>query len=207
MNKRKQVLVGYKLLFALLGFAAIITEAATLFERGTLDIVNFLSFFTIQNNIFVVIALLLSAVVTASGKKSRALDLFRGFTTVFIIVVSVGFALLLAGLQGVALTAVPWDNTVLHYIIPIAVLVDFLIDRPTAKFSFKKNLSWLLYPAAYFLYTMVRGAITGWYPYPFLNPAKNSIADMSITIVALFVLGIVLIWLVGLLANRKLRKP
>jgi len=206
MKTRSKLLISYKLLFALLGFAAVITEIAVISERGVFNAVNFLSYFTIQNNLIAVAALILGAVVMASGKQSKAIELFRGFATVFMVVVGIGFAILLAGVEGITLTAVPWDNTVLHYIMPVVIALDFLIDRPRTKFSFKKNLLWLLYPAVYFTYTMIRGAQTGWYPYPFLNPANNSLSSLIVTIAALFVLGVVLIWAVGRVAGRKSSK-
>lgn len=101
-----------------------------------------------QVNSIVVITLLISAVLLAMGKSTK-LDAFRSAVTVYIMVVGIGFALLLSGLQNVALTAVPWDNIVLHYIIPAALVVDFLIDRPRTKLRFKKSLLWLLYPLAH----------------------------------------------------------
>lgn len=203
MVKNKNILISYKLLFGLLGFAAVVTEIATLVERGTFNPVNFFSFFTIQNNILISLAFFLSALAIAAGKKSRALDVFRTFTTVFIVVVGVGFALLLAGLEGVVLTAVPWDNTVLHYIIPVAAGIDFLIDKPKTKLRFAPSLVWLIYPLAYLAYSMVRGAATGWYPYPFLNPASNSLVSITITIVGLILLGLVLIWGACWFTRRK----
>lgn len=53
---------------------------------------------------------------------------------------------------------------------------------------------------------MIRGAATGRYPYPFLNPAHNSTASLVVTIVALFALGTVLIWLVSILTRRASAK-
>ncbi|MGA8046237.1 MAG: Pr6Pr family membrane protein, partial [Dermatophilaceae bacterium] len=74
---------------------------------------------------------------------------------------------------GVDLTAVPWDNTVLHYIVPVAMLVDYLLDRPRRRLSFRASLLWLIYPLAYAGYSLIRGAIVDWYPYPFLDPGTN----------------------------------
>lgn len=202
---KKVPLIAYKIFFALLGFAAIVTEIVALLERGTFNTVNFFSFFTIQNNILVVVTFLLSALVVASGKKKLWLDVLRSMTTVYILVVGIGFAILLSGLQGVALTAVPWDNTVLHHIIPVAVLVDFLIDRPARKISFKEALVWISYPLLYVAYTLVRGSFTGWYPYPFLNPANGGYGAIAISVAGLLVLGIVLIWFVTWATGWKKR--
>lgn len=196
MKMNTRLLIAYKVFFALLGFAALVTEVAVLVDRGTFNLVNFLSFFTVQNNILVFITLLPSALVLASKKSPRWLDILRGLSTVYILVVGIGFAVLLSGLQGVALTAVPWDNTVLHYIIPVALLVDFIIDRPKKRISFKTGLVWIVYPLIYVAYSLIRGAITGWYPYPFLNPANGGYGSIATAVSGLVILGIALIWLV-----------
>ncbi|HEY0964946.1 MAG TPA: Pr6Pr family membrane protein [Candidatus Saccharimonadales bacterium] len=194
MIRHKNLLIAYRLFFALLGFSALITEIVILIERGKFNPVNFLSFFTVESNILVVVTFLLSALAVAVGKP-RKFDALRSATTVYIIIVGVGFSFLLSGLEGVALTAVPWDNTVLHYLIPVAVLVDFLIDRPRRVMSFVKSLLWLLFPVVYLIYSLVRGAIIGWYPYPFLNPATHDYGSTAFTVTCLLVFGVILVWL------------
>jgi hypothetical protein len=199
---RNTFLISYKLFFALLGFSSIVTEMAVIIERGKFNAVNFFSYFTIETNILVVVTLLLSAVAIAADKSNK-FDLLRSATTVYILVVGIGFSLLLSGLDGVELTAVPWDNVVLHYIIPVAMLADFLTDRPRRKLAFKKALLWLLFPVMYATYSLVRGGMTGWYPYPFLNPDISGAASVVTTIVSLFALGIILIWGVGKLSGSQ----
>lgn len=195
--------IGYKTFFALLGLSAIVTEIATLVERGRFNPVNFFSYFTIETNMIVVAVLLLSALATAAGKNDR-FAVLRSATTVYILVVGIGFSLLLSQVEGLTLTAVPWDNVVLHYIIPVAVLVDFLIDRPRRILSFKKSLTWLLFPIAYATYALIRGALTGWYPYPFLDPATKGYGAVALVITSLLVLGIALVW--GVSKSTALRK-
>lgn len=197
---RNTFLISYKLFFALLGFSAIITEMAVTMERGTFKAENFFSYFTIETNILVVITLLASAVAIAAGKSGK-FDLLRSATAVYILIVGIGFSVLLSGLKDVELTAVPWDNVVLHYIIPVAFFADFLTDRPRRKLAFKKALLWLLFPIIYAIYALVRGGLTGWYPYPFLNPDVAGAGSVATTVVALFALGLVLIWGVGKLSG------
>lgn len=203
MKLRKPLLFSYKVFFALLGLSSIIIEIAVLMGRGVFNPVNFFSFFTIETNCLVVITLLLSALALAVGKQTK-LDVLRAATTVYILVVGIGFSFLLSGLEDVALTAVPWDNVVLHYIMPAAVLVDFLIDPPKRTLNFKTSLFWLFFPALYAAYSLVRGVLIGWYPYPFLNPATNGPGAVALTITGLFVLGLVLIW--GVCRYTALRK-
>lgn len=202
MIQNKNVLIGYKLFFGLLGFSAIITEIATIVERGRFNPINFFSYFTIETNILVVITLLLSAVAVAMGKNNK-LDVLRSAVTVYILIVGIGFSLLLAGIEGLTLTAVPWDNVVLHYIMPAVMLVDFLIDRPKHKVLFKKSLIWLLFPIIYIAYSLIRGALVGWYPYPFLNPDPNGYGAVAFTVLGLLVLSFVLIWGVTKLSGRR----
>jgi len=196
MIKNKLFLVGYKVFFALLGFSAIVTEMVVTLERGTFNPANFFSYFTIEINTLAFITFLLSAGVLISGKARKWLDTLRSITTVYILIVGIGFAVLLAGLENVALTAVPWDNTVLHYIIPAAVLIDFLIDRPRRKISFKSGLVWVTFPLLYAAYSLVRGNLVGWYPYPFLNPSLHGIAPVAIAITGLTVLGLILVFVI-----------
>lgn len=204
MMTRKTSLIGYKVFFSLLGFSALVTEMVALVERGTLNLVNFFSYFTVQTNVLVFIVLLLSALFLAAGNERR-LDGLRSATTVYILVVGVGFSLLLSTVEGLILTAVPWDNTVLHYIIPIAVLVDFLVDRPHRTVSFQRALLWLLFPLAYAVYAFTRGALTGWYPYPFLNPNVSGVGSVIVTVLGLLVLSLVLVAIIVRLniANRR----
>lgn len=201
MNK-KAFLIFYKVFFALLGFSALVTEVVASVERGIFNPANFFSYFTVQVNIIVFVVFLLSALFIALN-KAKKLDVLRTATTVYIVIVGVGFSILLSGLENVVLTAVPWDNTVLHYIIPVAVFVDYLIDRPKTKMSFKKLLVWLLFPIAYVTYSLIRGAVGGWYPYPFLNPNNSSYLHVGAIVLALFIFGTILFALAAKFSGKR----
>lgn len=203
MFKSRNALITYKIFFSLLGFSAVVTEIATTVERGTFQAANFFSYFTIQNNILLIIAFLISAYFTARGRSPRWLDKLRGATTVYIAVVGVGFAVLLSGLEGVELTAVPWDNTVLHYIMPVVGVIDLLVDRPKSKLRFAPSLLWLLLPVAYLAYSLIRGAIIDWYPYPFLNPSNHGYLGIAVASSGLLVLGVLLVAIVSRISPGK----
>ncbi len=200
--QNRKLLIGYRLLFGLLGFSAVVTEIATIVERGRFNSTNFFSYFTVETNILVVVSLLLSAIAVAMNKNHK-LDGFRSAVTVYILIVGIGFSTLLASIDDVALTAVPWDNTVLHYIMPVAVLVDFLLDRPKRARSFKQSLTWLLFPIMYVVYSLVRGKLIAWYPYPFLNPQANGYGRVVVTVSGLFGLTLALTWIITKLSDGK----
>ncbi len=197
MNK-KQMLIGYRLFFALLGLSAIVTEIAVIVERGRFVPANFFSFFTIESNMLAVVIFILSALALARGKQSGLIAMLRGASTLYMIVVGVVFSLLLAGLD-VELTAVPWDNIVLHYIMPVAVALDWLLDIPKVHIAFRQALIWVVFPIAYVIYSLIRGYFVGWYPYPFLNASELGYTSVMITSVILMLgavgLGLVLAWL------------
>lgn len=201
MLKNKTFLVSYRLFFGLLGFAAIITEIAVITERGNFNPANFFSFFTIQTNILVFLTFLLGAVMAATGKSKKWMNSVRAAVTFYALVVGTVFSVLLSGYE--VLTAVAWDNIVLHYIIPIAVVIDFLIDRPGQKISFKTGLWWLAYPLAYAVYSLVRGHMVNWYPYPFLNPETHGYSGTAITIAGLLIFGALLIAVVTWLTRKS----
>lgn len=185
----------YKMVFGLLGFSAIVTEIATLIERGFFAPENFFSYFTILSNIFAASIFIVSALMVMGGLKMKVLVMLRGAATLYMIVTGLVFAVLLAGIEGATLTAVPWDNIVLHYIIPLAVVGDWLIDPPKKRIDFRKALVWLIFPIIYVVYSLVRGAMVGWYPYPFLNPATNGYIGIALTSVAIAVLGLILVFI------------
>ena len=199
---KRNYLVAYKVFFGLLGFSAIVTELAILGTRGILIPANFFSFFTIEANIIAFIVFLTSAFFVFAGKKSRRLDFFRGAATFFMIVTGIVFAVLLSGLEGVALTALPWDNVVLHYIIPIAAALDWILDPPSKRVSFRRGLLWLIFPLLYLGYSLIRGPIAQWYPYPFLNPANGGYGQIAITSLIILIVGVVLVWIVTRIGKK-----
>jgi len=194
---KRNYLIGYKVFFGLLGFSAIVTEIATIAARGTFNAGNFFSYFTIESNIIAAAMFLVSAFYLFASKKSRTLDLLRGAATFFMVVTGIVFAVLLSGIEGATLTAVPWDNIVLHYLIPIAVVLDWLVDPPVKKISYRTALNWLTFPIAYLVYSLIRGPIVGWYPYPFLDPAHGGYGAVAITSLMILIGGLALTYVVS----------
>jgi hypothetical protein len=86
--------------------------------------------------------------------------------------VGVVFALLLAGLQEELQTTIPWVDFVVHKLMPLVLVVDWLVDPPRHRLPTWVAAAWLAYPIAYVTYTLVRGAAVDWYPYPFLDVGR-----------------------------------
>jgi hypothetical protein len=202
LPRRRLALTAYRVVVALLIFAAVVTEIATLVERDRFVPANFFSFFTIESNLFASAVLLLSVLAPRHG---RTLILLRGAATLYMAVTGIVFSVLLADIEGQVLTAVPWDNTVLHYIGPIAVVVDWIIDLPRERIAYRTALTWLAFPLVYCAYSMIRGAVVDWYPYPFLDPDEHGYPTIAGTVVALVLFAAALTWVVVGFTGRRTR--
>ncbi len=196
----KKWLVYYKTFFGLLGLSAVMTEIIVISARGNFNPANFFSYFTIESNIIAAFSLLIGAWMVSRRKSGTGLALLRGAATLYMVMTGVVFAILLSGYE--SLTALPWDNIVLHYIMPVALLVDWLIDPPKVTLTWRRALIWLAYPLTYLAYSLIRGSIVGWYPYPFLNPDKNGYVGVVLISLAITVVALGVVWLL----LRRMRK-
>lgn len=167
------------------------------------DIINFFSYFTNLSNILFAVFLLAGAIIgLATQKQSPLFQFVRGATVLCMVVVGVVFSLLLRN-EDLG-TLLPWVNIVLHYVMPVVAVIDWVLLPPTVKLSFKHILAWLTVPLAYLGYTLIRGAVTDWYPYPFLNPAKTD----GYLGVSLYCLAICLIFIgAGWLVTKLVARP
>lgn len=185
-----------RLILALIALTAI-GQQLTLHVAASFSALNFFSYFTNLSNIFAIFVLLLSVF----SNNSRLRDLARYLSTVNMIVVGLVFAVLLRDVDLGAL--LPWVNFVLHYVMPVAIVLDWLVAPPVSKLNPRQALLAFAFPAMYLVYVMVRGAGTGWYPYPFLNPENvggyGAVASYSLGITAIFFLAS---WALTTVGNR-----
>lgn len=169
MNKRNTLIVG-RFFFAGLTLVAIVSQFAV-HLRHRFDPVNFFSYFTNLSNIFASIVFLFGAVYLLRRRRmTPGEEVARGASVVAMVVVGIVYAALLRN-EDLG-TLQPWVNIVVHVVMPLAVLADWLYEPPDSTITMRQVGYWLIYPLAYLVYTLVRGAIAGFYPYPFLNPDK-----------------------------------
>jgi len=195
----RTVLLLARLFFGLLTLVAIGTQLTVQVHLG-FSIVNFFSYFTNLSNICAAVVLLLSALSLLQRREpSATYDLMRGAAVVCMALVGIVFGVLLRDEDLGSL--LPWVNFVLHYVMTVVMVLDWLAQPPRTKLLFTQTWVWLIFPFLYLVYSLIRGSLVGFYAYPFLNPAKVG----GYGGVALYCLGImgvflVVIWLVMLLA-------
>ena len=180
----------YRLGFGLLVVAAIVQQ---LIENPG-RIANFFSFFTIQSNIIGAFVLLLGA--AGFAPRTRAWDYVRGGAMMFLMLTGVIYNTILASLTADLHTTVPWVNDVLHKIIPVVMVVDFLIVPLAHRIEFRTALWWTVYPVAYAAYSLIRGPIVDWYPYPFLDPRDSGYVRVTVNMIVIAIGFVAVVWLV-----------
>lgn len=165
---------SYRLIGAVMTWLSILLQYGVLFSEGRYDglatmTIGYLSYFTILTNILVGLAFT-APLLSPNSKLHRFFtrQAVRAAIALYITVVMVVYWSLLSGLDRNAGLGVV-TNILLHLLIPLMYLIDWLCFAQKDRMSFRHIPYWIIYPLLYGIYTIIRGAITGTYPYPFLN--------------------------------------
>jgi hypothetical protein len=129
------------------------------------SLVNFFSFFTIESNLLAIAVLLIGGVF---DPRSQRWAYVRGAATLYMVITGIVYAALLAN-QEVGPTAA-WVDSAMHQVTPAVLLADWICFPPWSRASYRAALAWLAFPLVYLAYSLSRGAVVDWYPYPFLDP-------------------------------------
>ncbi len=130
---------------------------------------NTFAFFTVQSNLIVGVTALMLAL--NPRRSSAVFATFRLIGIVAITATGIVYHVALSGLfdlQG-------WDqlgNQLVHTAVPIMAVVGWLMFGPRGLTSARIVYWTLSFPLAWLAFTLVRGAIVSWYPYPFVDVTK-----------------------------------
>lgn len=160
-----------RLALASLLLVALLAQLAIGMSRSSLTVANFFSFFTVLSNVSAVVLLILLA-ARPGRDASPTFAVFRGAVTVYMSVTALVYVILLAPIAADVGVAEPWIDWSIHVVGPVAIAIDWILAPPPTELSLRTLWVWLVFPAAYLVYSLVRGVIADWYPYPFLDPAE-----------------------------------
>ena len=195
--------IVFRTLFAFLAVGAILVQLIGLLDNPTFRPLNFFSYFTIQSNLIGAAVLLTGAI--RRDIHTPTFDVVRGAAVVYLVTTGIVFSVLLAGTD--VDTAIPWVNSVLHEVMPLVIVVDWLLDPPSRHISYRHSLLWLAYPLVWVVYTLIRGPLADWYPYPFLDPANGGYGSVLVYCVAIFVVVSAVCFAVAWIGNAARRDP
>ena len=160
-------------------------------------LVRLFSYFTILSNLLV--AVVAGLLVLDPRRDGRVFRVARLDGVVCIAVTGIVYVTVLRGVS--ALTAAgQLSNALLHYVCPPLCVLVWLLTGPRPRID-ARTLAWTpLAPLAWVAYTFVRGAVVGWYPYPFLDVTLHGHAG---ALAATLVVAVLLLVLAGV-ADRTL---
>ncbi|WP_436494849.1 Pr6Pr family membrane protein [Actinokineospora sp. HUAS TT18] len=148
---------------------------------------NLLCFFTIESNIIVLVT---HALLAANPeRRSTVFRAFRLMGVLGITITGIVFHTVLSGLndlQGAAAVA----DFFLHTASPLLTVVGWLVFGPRGLIDNRVIALAALFPLLYLGFTLVRGPIVDFYPYPFLDVSEHGygkVAFNSVLVAMLFV--------------------
>ena len=169
-------------------------------------LIRYFSYFTIQTNILVAtcFTVLLLNPSSTWGRLFSG-NLVRTAICTYITFVGVTYNILLrhlwqpTGLQHLV-------DELLHSVIPIIFILYWQIFVPKAGLQWKTALRWLIYPVVYVVVMLGRGALSGFYPYPFIDVTVLGYPRVLLNGFGLIIAFLLLSFLfiaIGKLINRK----
>ncbi len=148
-------------------------------------VVNMFCFFTVQSNVIVGITTGLLAV--RPERDSTVFAVFRLIGLVAITVTFVVFHVALASLQDLQGAAALTDF-LFHTLVPLLAIAGWIAFGPRGIVSWRVAALTLLFPVLWGIFTLIRGPIVDFYPYPFIDVRSLGYPRVLLNIVLVGVL-------------------
>ena len=159
---------------------------------------QFFAYFTVLTNLLVAVVMTRAGLRrSATGRGMRRLE---AATAVYMSVVGLGYSLLLRHLWTLTGTAKVADM-LLHDVAPLVYVAWWLVLAEKARLGWRNVLVFLIWPLIYLVATLVDGAISGWYPYPFFDAGTRGYAYV-LAVSAGFLLVLVLLGALSVAYSR-----
>lgn len=183
MNQRNLII----LVTSFFGFMAIGIQFYYSFNRHMADgrsvlyaVNHFFSYFTILTNTIVAV-LLSSAVYFRTSKWSLWFlkPAVNGAVCLYILIVGIIYYVLLNNTWK-PIGAEYFASHTLHGFVPTMYAIIWYKYLRSSVLKYSDALKWLMFPAVYFVYLLIRGQIIGKYPYFFVDPTKIGLGGVVI---------------------------
>lgn len=135
---------------------------------------HYFSYFTILSSLINIGVLILSGIHgLKSAEDSKAWTAIRAHIASYAIITAVVYNVLLRDIPVAAGSPVfpQWPNEITHVWIPLYLVLEWILNPHRSKLTWKLTALGLLFPLAWLTGSLLRGYLTGWYPYYFMDPA------------------------------------
>ena len=209
VSKNNLLIVVIRVLLALSLFGSVYWQVSDRMMHNLFRPTEYFSYFSITSCLLTAVVLTISAIQLTRGQaETKLLSLTRLTTAVSMVIVGVIYnALLRGGAPDPRDVGYDWPvlpNEIIHTYVPMLIFIEWLFTRTTIALKINQAFWVLVYPLAWLAFSIIRGSITGWWPYWFIDP-QYGIGTQLTWIVAISVMFTVLA--VGFIpAQRALAK-
>jgi hypothetical protein len=190
--------------------ASIVSQIADKVVHNDFRPSEYFAYFTIQSSLINVVVLVVGGILAFRLDRDTVLyATLRVSIVAYAVITAVVYNALLRNIPYTGYHGIQWPNEVDHVWIPIFIVLEWLIapGRPALRWTALRVV--VIYPLAWLAFTMVRGAFTGWFPYPFLEPSTGFVSVMAYILgISAFIIGVasLAIWYSQSRARRALRR-
>lgn len=158
------------------------------------DKLQLFSYYTIQTNILAIVGVgyILIANFFPAVYSRKYAEIISLSLVAWLFVTFAGYHFLLSGIwfpSGIR----GLSNIMLHYISPFLVILNYFSGK---KVLFKGLFILISYPSLYVVVSLIRGAVSGFYPYFFLSPLPSPDGLGSLRNVLFFIISFLFIYLI-----------
>ncbi len=185
MAEISQYKTPFRIFAALIGWAAVFIQYVDVLMSGEhanifAATLYYFGYFTILTNILATLALT-APFLAPTTKLHRFFEkpAVRAAIALYIFVVAAVYHTMLARLwqpKGIQLVT----DISFHTIMPALYLLDWFFFAPKRPMRFGHIPYWIIFPFLYGVFTIIRGALSGVYPYPFMNITELGMAAVLI---------------------------
>jgi hypothetical protein len=164
------------------------------------SVIEYFSFFTVLSNI--VVAFVATSLAINPVRNSSGFPTFRLDSLLMITLTGLVYVVVLRPLyqpQGVQAVA----EYLLHYAVALLVLASYVAFGPRPRLEYRDIGTALLIPLVWVTYTLGHGALSAWYPYPFVDVSTYGYGQVLANLAILLIIGAALA-AVFVLVDKKL---
>ena len=201
--QNERIRAFYRVLFLFFCEMGLVLQYALVARIGHVGILT--CYYTILSNI--VCLLYVAAVVVLRPRHEN--PVLKGAVVICIAVTGLVYHFMLNGAMEAGVGAVAEvtltdivANTLVHYVVPIMMVLDYLLFSPKGEFHWKHPFVWILTPAVYVVFILIRAEVSdamfagfsgmSRYPYPFVDVDLYGVG-LVLAMVAVLLLGFLIL--------------
>ena len=197
----------YRLAIGIALLGSVVWQISDRVANGLFRPAEYFSYFSIDTSIAAgFLTLFTGYLALKKRKESKFVNIARLSMAVASVILGVVYHLLLADaapdIRDVGYVWPVLPNEIIHTYAPIALAIDYLISLKSPKLRLRAFWWVAVWPLAWLGFSLIRGSITDWWPYWFINPN----GDGGVTTVVTYVGAITVFFLSTGLLMHGLRR-